>query len=148
MAAAMVAALALAWVLRRRGSEPPTQGGFHVPTQLDRSDFPSPSTPWLVVSFTSATCSTCEDVARKASVLECGDVAVARVDYTEQPGLHSRYGIDAVPTLVVADSGGVVRAAFMGPVKAQDLWAAVAECRAPGSSPEPELGRSALENRD
>jgi hypothetical protein len=35
----------------------------------------------------------------------------------------------------------VIRAAFSGPVTATDLWAAVAECRSPGSSPEPELGR-------
>jgi hypothetical protein len=33
-----------------------------------------------------------------------------------------------------------VRAAFVGAVTATDLWAAVAECRRPGTSPEPELG--------
>jgi hypothetical protein len=34
-----------------------------------------------------------------------------------------------------------VRAGFAGPVTATDLWAAVAEARQPGSSPEPQLGR-------
>jgi len=36
---------------------------------------------------------------------------------------------------------GVVRAAFVGAFSATDLWAAVAEARAPGSTPEPELGQ-------
>ena len=43
--------------------------------------------------------------------------------------------ITAVPTLVVADADGVVRASFLGPVTATDLWAAVAELREPGSVP-------------
>jgi thioredoxin-like negative regulator of GroEL len=113
-----------------------------MPSQLDRADFSEPGVPWLVAVFTSATCGTCEDVASKAAVLACRDVAVMRIDYTEQPDVHARYNIQAVPTLVIADEHGVVRAGFMGPVKAQDLWAAVAECREPGSSPEPELGKT------
>jgi hypothetical protein len=40
-----------------------------------------------------------------------------------------------VPTLVVADARGVAVAAFLGPMTATDLWAAVAEARDPGSSP-------------
>lgn len=146
--AAICVALAVSAVLRRRRAEAPTQGGYQVPSQLDRTDFASPEVPWLVVAFTSATCSTCADVVDKARVLACAEVAVARIDYTEQPETHKRYGIDAVPTLVVADADGVVRAAFVGPVKAQDLWAAVAECREPGSSPEPGLGRSGLGTQD
>jgi len=43
----------------------------------------------------------------------------------------------------VADAAGVVRAAFVGPATATDLWAAVAEARQPGTSPEPDLGHSA-----
>ena len=55
--------------------------------------------------------------------------------------LHAKYAVDAVPMVVVADQAGVVRASFIGPVTATDLWAAVAEAREPGASPEPELGR-------
>lgn len=146
--AALAVALAASWVVRHRRPDAPTQAGFQVPTQLDRGDFPSADVPWLVVAFTSATCNTCADVVTKAAVLECDDVAVVRVDHTESPEVHSRYRIDAVPTLVVADSAGTVRAAFLGPVKAQDLWAAVAECREPGSTPEPELGRGGVDGQD
>lgn len=138
---AMVVALAVSVVLRRRNPDAPTQAGYQMPSQLDRADFETSGEPWLVAVFTSATCGTCEDVSNKAAVLASRDVAVVRIDYTENPDVHLRYNIQAVPTLVVADVQGVVRAGFMGPVKAQDLWAAVAECREPGSSPEPELGR-------
>jgi len=34
-----------------------------------------------------------------------------------------------VPSVIVADRDGVVRASFVGPVTAADLWAAVAEVR-------------------
>ena len=135
VAGAMVVALVVSWFLRRRQIDAPTQGGFELPVQLDRNDFPSPDAPWLVVVFTSATCSACNDVATKADVLSSHDVVVVRVDYTTDPQMHARYKIEAVPTLVVADAAGVVKAGFLGPVKAQDLWAAVAECREPGSSP-------------
>jgi len=135
VAGAMVVALVVSWFLRRRQIDAPTQGGFELPVQLDRNDFPSPDAPWLVVVFTSATCSACNDVATKADVLSSHDVVVVRVDYTTDPQMHARYKIEAVPTLVVADASGVVKAGFLGPVKAQDLWAAVAECREPGSSP-------------
>lgn len=137
VAAAIVLALVVSALLRRRRPDAPTQAGFHMPTQLDRGDFDVPTAPWLVAVFTSATCNTCADVANKATVLSSRDVAVQRIDYVDNPGLHKRYNIDAVPTLVIADSRGVVRNGFIGPVKAQDLWAAVAECREPGSTPDP-----------
>ena len=136
----VITVVAAAQYMKRRTTSAPTQGGFQVPTQLDRSDFSDISTPWLVAVFTSATCSTCADVYNKSIVLACADVAVQEVEYTAAKSLHAKYGIDAVPAVVVVDANGVVRSAFLGPVKAQDLWAAVAECRNPGSTPEPQLG--------
>lgn len=140
---AVCAAFVAATIISRRRVDAPTQIAHHVPAQLDRADFDADA-PWLVVVFTSATCHTCDDVHSKASVLACADVAVVNAEYGENKSLHERYRIDAVPTLVVADADGVVRSAFLGPVKAQDLWAAVAECRSPGSTPEPDLGRDGL----
>jgi hypothetical protein len=132
---AMIVALVVSWLLRRRKVDAPTQASYELPVQLDRSDFVSPEAPWIVVVFTSATCAACTDVAIKAEVLSSSDVAVVRVDYTTAPEMHARYNINAVPALVIADADGVVKAGFLGPIKAQDLWAAVAECREPGSSP-------------
>jgi hypothetical protein len=134
--AAMAVALAIALVLKRRKSDAPTQAGFEIPIQLDRNDFENPHSPWLVAVFTSATCHTCTDVVTKAEVLSSSEVAVQRIDYTVNPALHKRYRIDAVPLLVIADVDGAVQKGFIGPLKAQDLWAAMAECRNPGSTPE------------
>ena len=130
---AMAVALLVAILLKRRTPDAPTQGGYQLPTQLDRSDFPQSHVPWIVVLFSSSTCDACANVLSKARVLESSDVAVVNVDYVEHKQLHSRYNIEAVPSLVIADEHGVVHKGYMGPVKAQDLWAAVAECREPGT---------------
>jgi hypothetical protein len=126
---------------RRHKSDAPTQAAWTVPGQLDRSDFARPDAPWLVAVFTSATCGSCASTWGKAKVLACDDVAVEELEVGARKDVHDRYGIDAVPTLVVADAEGVVKASFVGPVTATDLWAAVAEVRYPGSSPEPHLGQ-------
>ena len=51
--------------------------------------------------------------------------------------IHRRYGIDAVPLVLIVGADGVVQRHFLGPVTATDLWAAVAEVRVPGSTPGP-----------
>ncbi len=137
VAAAIVLVVAVVAVVvrRRRQVDPPTQRRFAVPTQLDRSSFPRPDAPWLVVVFSSASCDVCRSVVAKSEVLASADVAVADVGYEAERGLHDRYSIEAVPTTLIADSRGVVVASFLGPVTATDLWAAVAEARAPGSTP-------------
>ena len=126
-----VVAIAANLVRRRREADPPTQARREIPAQLDRSDFDGAG--WLVVVFTSATCSTCADVVRKAEVLSSDEVTVVTASFQGQRGLHERYGIDAVPCLVIADSDGVVHSGFLGPVTATDLWAAIANARDPGS---------------
>ena len=143
---AMCVAVLIAALARRRRVDSPTQASFDIPQQLDREDFVSPHVPWLVAIFTSATCDACADMATKAAVLASEQVAVQRIDFTQDPVLHSRYNIEAVPTLVIADAAGVVLKGFLGPVKAQDLWAAVAECREPGSTPQ--NGHCGLDHSD
>lgn len=127
------AALVAAAIAERRRRDAPTAGDWTVPAQLDRSDFPSPGAPWLLVVFSSSTCNVCADVVAKANVLRSDAVAVADVEYSAAPALHERYRIDAVPMTLVVDDRGVVAASVVGPVKAQDLWALVADCRATGA---------------
>ena len=136
----VVAVIVAAALRRRQPSAAPTQPRFRAPAQLDRADFPRPEAPFLVVAFTSSTCHTCAAMAAKAAVLRSDQVSVAEVDVTEQPDLHQKYAIEAVPMVLVADAAGVVGARFIGPASATDLWAAVAELRQPGCSPEPDLG--------
>lgn len=129
VAIVVVAALVAEIVRRRRRPDAPTQPRHALPAQLDRADFERPEAPWLVVVFTSATCETCAGVVDKANVLASGEVAVQDVPYQERRDLHERYAIDAVPCLLLADAAGVVRASFLGPVGAAELWSAVADAR-------------------
>jgi thiol-disulfide isomerase/thioredoxin len=128
-------AVVVALILRRRKPDPPTQPLWTVPAQLDRQDFLRPDAPWLVAVFTSSTCGSCAELIAKALPLESDAVAVHDVEFVGRRDLHERYGIDAVPTVVIADDEGVVRASFVGPVTATDLWATLAEVREPGSTP-------------
>ena len=137
----VAAAVGVAALFQRRRSAPPTQGRWTVPAQLDRADFENPDAAWLVAVFTSTACESCSRMLQKAAVLASTDVAVTEVPYQSRNDLHRRYAVEVVPLLVLADADGVVRASFVGVPSATDLWAAVAEARAPGSSPEPELGR-------
>jgi hypothetical protein len=137
LAAVLVAlAVVVAFVIDRRRADPPTTPRWAVPSQLDRGDFTRPDAPWLVAVFTSSTCNACAGTTAKAAVLASSQVAVEAVDHGERPELHRRYGVDAVPLVVVADGEGVVRASFVGPPTATDLWGALAELRSPGSVPE------------
>ncbi len=86
--------------------------------------------------FTSATCEACAAVAATAAPLASDAVEVQVVEYGEHRHLHDRYGIDAVPLVVIADVVGVVRADHVGPVSATHLWGSLAEVREPGSTPD------------
>ncbi len=127
--AVIVVAVGLGLVLRaRQHVAAPTQPSRAIPSQLDRADF-VPVTPWLVAVFSSATCDTCASVVSKALVLQSASVGVVDVEYGNARALHGKYDIQAVPIVVIADSEGVVRAGFAGPVTAEDLWGALAEVR-------------------
>ena len=142
VAAALVSvSAAAAFFLRRRRPVPPTQPRWAVPTQLDRGDFDGGGKDWLVAVFTSSACQSCQRATAKAAVLASPQVAYQEIAYQDSKQLHERYGIDAVPTIVMADPEGVVRKSFVGVPSATDLWAALAEARSPGASPEPDLGQ-------
>jgi hypothetical protein len=133
----VVVAVAVAEVIRRRTAQPaPVRTGALAPGQLDRGDFARPEAEWLVVLFSSDTCLSCGGAWEKVELLESGAVAVERVSFQADRARHERYGVDAVPLVLVADVEGVVQATFVGPVTATDLWATVAELRDPGSLPE------------
>ena len=127
----------VAWVVQRRTApDPPTQSSWTVPSQLDRADFDRPEAPWLVAVFSSSTCLSCQGTWAKVEQLASPQVSVQEVDSVGRKDLHERYRIDAVPCLVVANADGVVEASFLGEPSTADLWAAVAEVREPGSTPE------------
>lgn len=138
----LVAASVVALVLRgrRRAGATPVGDAYPVARQLSRADFSRPDAPWLVVLFSSRVCDSCEDMRDKIAVLASDEVAVHDAEFTQSRELHERYAISGVPMVVLADAEGVVRRAFVGPVSATDLWAAVAAERDPQRAPS-ELGR-------
>lgn len=120
LVAGVVAAL-----LDRRRSEPPTRDSYETPRQLDRSDFPRPEAGLLVVVFTSSTCDSCAKVRADVAALASDSVAIYEAEAVEHADLHRRYRIDAVPITVIAERDGVVQAAWVGSVAADELEAAV-----------------------
>ncbi len=137
VAGLVLVALAVAALLRRRGVDAPTRGpSWATPTQLDRADFERPDAPWLVAVFSSTTCLSCQAVWSKAEHLRSDAVAVQELQAVQRRDLHQRYGVEAVPMVLVADATGAVRASFLGEPTATDLWATVAEVREPGSTPD------------
>ena len=139
-AAILVVVGVIAWWMRKRPVDAPPRDVYPVPRQLDRADFPRPEAPWLVALFSSTVCDSCRGLGPKITSLESVAVAVCEIEAAERGDLHRRYELAAIPTTVIADADGVVRRAFVGAFTATDLWAAVAELRSPGSTPEPELG--------
>ena len=93
--------------------------------------FRIPTPPWLVALFSSAVCDSCRGLGAKLAPLESADVAVCEIAAEDRGDLHRRYELAAIPMTVVADADGVVRRAFVGAFTATDLWAAVADQRAP-----------------
>lgn len=132
----LVGAAVLAYLLRRRDAGEPVKTSWVVPSWVDRADFAAPATPWLVAVFTSATCRSCQDTVAKALPLAGVDVAVEEVEVGAHPELHERYGIEAVPTVVIVDAEGAVRGSFLGPPTTSELWARVAEAREGSAEPE------------
>jgi hypothetical protein len=140
----IVVAVVIAAVLRRgRVEDAPTQVDWRVPQQpRPPAVSPGPTRRGWSAVFSSASCDSWRRRRPQGRGVDCADVAVDVAEVAARPDVHRQYHIDAVPLVVVADADGVVRAGFLGPVTATDLWAAVAEARAPGSTPEPGLGRS------
>ncbi len=132
----VVIAAGSAVVIRHRAATAaPTQAKWAVPTQLDRDDFESRDLEWLVVVFSSVTCDSCMEAVAKARVLASPQVGFQEIAYQDRRDLHTRYGVEAVPTTLLADGEGVVQASFVGSVTATDLWAALAQARTAASEP-------------
>lgn len=131
VAVLVVVAAGVAAVLQARTRrDAPTRPTWAVPDQVDRSEFARPDAPWLVAVFSSTRCMACRATWEKARQLESDEVAVQDVDADEAAALHERYGVDAVPMLLIVGPDGGVLSSFLGEPPAADLWSAVADGRA------------------
>ena len=103
---------------RRSGAPAPSAAGRLTQPRYRRAGparpvglLPAGGACYLVAVFTSATCQSCAAMARKAAVLTSAG-GRGRAGGHQQPALHRKYAIDAVPLVVVADARGVVGASF------------------------------------
>lgn len=123
-------AVVVAALLRRWGRpDAPTRLTWAVPDQIDRGDFDRPDVAWLVVVFSSSTCTACRGTWEKARQLASDEVAVQDLDSVADAGLHSRYGVDVVPMVLLVGPDGAVRSSFLGEPPTAELWAAMASAR-------------------
>jgi len=123
-------AVVVAALLRRWGRpDAPTRPTWAVPDQIDRGDFDRPDVGWLVVVFSSSTCTACRGTWEKARQLASDEVAVQDLDSVADAGLHSRYGVDVVPMVLLVGPDGAVRSSFLGEPPTAELWAAMASAR-------------------
>lgn len=88
------------------------------PTLLARSDFPHPETPWLLAVFVADNCRSCDKVQSQLLRFQGDHTAVVEIS---QPELLDRYGVDAVPTVVLADAVGKVSFSHTGPLNRTSL---------------------------
>lgn len=129
IALAALGAVVAAVIRTRLRTDAPIRPAWAVPDHVDRAELVRPDAPWMVVVFSSTTCMACRSTWDKVQILESDDVAVQDVDSVTDAALHERYGVDAVPLLLVLDADGRVRRHFLGEPTATDLWTAVAEAR-------------------
>lgn len=115
----VVTAIVVASLLRNRRTQSPTIGRNEAPSFVSRSDFAHPEAPLLVLLFSSASCDSCVQVWDQLQKLE--GIAIERVDYPERNDLHERYGITAVPLVLVVDSAGLVQSHHFGKCSAEQL---------------------------
>ncbi len=125
--AIVVVGVGVAYWVRRHDSGSFARGErWSVPAQIERGDFVEPHTPRIVIVFSSQTCDACATTWERLGELVGDHVATQLVSYQDRRDLHDRYGIDAVPTLIVADLEGVVERSFVGPPSVEELTEALA----------------------
>lgn len=107
-------AVVVGFMVNGRTPDAPTSPQFATPQQLDRADFEHADREWLFVLFSSATCLSCQDARAALAPVTFERVAVLDLPVETDKAVHDRYGIDAVPTVVLADREGVVRWSFLG----------------------------------
>lgn len=121
--AILVIAIGVAAVVRRRRPLGPPRDSYPTPRQIHREDFARPDAPWLVALFSSETCASCPGLAEKVKRLGSETVATSELSFPRDRALHERYDISAVPMVLIADGGGVVRGAFVGPTTMSEMRA-------------------------
>ena len=113
-------AVVVAYIVNNRRKDSPSVPKGSLPIQLDRNDFDKPGIKWLLVFFSSESCSSCIQVREILNDINRNTIHIQEVDFPREKSLHSRYAIDSVPIVLIANLEGVVVWSYAG-VPSNDL---------------------------
>ena len=115
------AASLTAVLLRKLNKRNFLTSGWSIPGHLSREDFRFTNEPWLVVIFSSESCETCKPLVAESMKLSSLGIAIQEIAVETNKDLHEKYGIDAVPMLLLVDKFGVVRSSHLGPTNSEEV---------------------------
>ena len=115
------AASLTAVLLRKLNKRNFLTSGWSIPGHLSREDFWFTNESWLVVIFSSESCETCKPLVAESMKLSSLGIAIQEIAVETNKDLHEKYGIDAVPMLLLVDKFGVVRSSHLGPTNSEEV---------------------------
>ncbi|MBN39682.1 MAG: hypothetical protein CL457_03315 [Acidimicrobiaceae bacterium] len=107
-------AIIVAYIANNRRTDSPSVPKGSLPIQVDRRDFDMPDMKWLLVFFSSESCSSCIQVREILSGIPMNSIHIQEVSFPQGNNLHSRYAINSVPIVLIANLEGVVIWSYAG----------------------------------
>ena len=101
-------AIIVAYIANNRRTDSPSVPKSSLPIQVDRNDFNMPDMKWLLVFFSSESCSSCIQVREILSEIPLNSIHIQEVSFPQEKNLHTRYAINSVPIVLIANLEGVV----------------------------------------
>ena len=107
-------AISVAYIANNRRTDSPSVPKSSLPIQVDRNDFEMPVMKWLLVFFSSESCSSCIQVRETLSDIPLNSIHIQEVSFPQEKNLHNRYAINSVPIVLIANLEGVVTWSYAG----------------------------------
>ena len=107
-------AISVAYIANNRRTDIPSVPKSSLPIQVDRNDFEMPVMKWLLVFFSSESCSSCIQVREILSDIPLNSIHIQEVSFPQEKNLHNRYAINSVPIVLIANLEGVVIWSYAG----------------------------------
>ena len=107
-------AISVAYIANNRRTDSPSVPKSSLPIQVDRNDFEMPDMKWLLVFFSSESCSSCIQVREILSDIPLNSIHIQEVSFPQGKNLHTRYAINSVPIVLIANLEGVVTWSYAG----------------------------------